>query len=184
MSEEWKDIYGYEGFYQVSNHGRIRSLDRVIIDIIGRRHPIKGQFITPHHNEKGYLTVRLRDGKNNRKNYRVNRIVALHFCSGYKENLIVNHINEKRDDNRAENLEWCTYKQNANHGTFREKLHGRTSRKGLIKGVLQFKNDILIGSYKTVLEASNKTGIKKNLIYSACSGHSKSAAGYKWKYLE
>lgn len=180
MEEIWKDIKGYEGRYQVSNMGRVRSIDRVIVDNIGRPHPFKGVLIKPRLNKKdGYLRVGLRHGKDNRKHYRVNRLVALHFCTGYKDGLDVNHINEIKTDNRAENLEWCTRKQNINHGTWRIKHHGRYPQ----RGIQQFKNDILIGTYKSISEASEKTGVNKLSIYNVCYGYSDEASGYIWKFI-
>ena len=115
MSEEiWKDIKGFEGRYQVSNMGRVRSLDRWSLD--ERPRFIKGMMLKPSLNKgRGYLRVSLSDGHRNYKHYEVHRLVALHFVPGYKEGLVVNHKNEVKTDNRAENLEWCTYQYNLNY---------------------------------------------------------------------
>ena len=112
--EEWKDIKGFEGRYQVSNLGRVRSLDRWT----NHEHPcfLKGRMLNPSMNKgKGYLRVSLSDGSRNYTHYEVHRLVALHFVTGYKEGLVVNHKNEIKTDNRAENLEWCTYQYNLNY---------------------------------------------------------------------
>ena len=114
MSEIWKDIKGFEGRYQVSDLGRVRSLDRWT----NHEHPcfLKGRMLNPSMNKgKGYLRVSLSDGSRNYTHYDVHRLVALHFVPGYKEGLVVNHINEIKTDNRAVNLEWCTYKYNLNY---------------------------------------------------------------------
>lgn len=116
MTEEiWKDVKGFEGKYQVSNMGRVRSLDRYV----NPAHPYlkKGQILslTPNMGKRGYLRVSLSDGNRNYTHYEVHRLVAFHFVDGYKPGLIVNHINEIKTDNRAENLEWCTYKYNLNY---------------------------------------------------------------------
>ena len=115
MSEEiWKDVKGFEGRYQVSNMGRVRSLDR----LIETEHPYirTGELLNPSMNSgRGYLRVSFSDGHRHYKHYEVHRLVALHFVDGYKPGLVVNHINEVKTDNRAENLEWCTYQYNLNY---------------------------------------------------------------------
>lgn len=114
MEEVWKDVQGFEGRYQVSNMGRVRGLDRWSLD--DRPHFVKGRMLKLSINKvKGYLRVSLSDGRRNYKHYEVHRLVALHFVPGYKEGLVVNHINEIKTDNRAENLEWCTYQYNLNY---------------------------------------------------------------------
>lgn len=117
MKEEiWKDIKGFEGKYQVSNLGRVRSLDRITIDKAGRAHHTMGMILKDSLNKgKGYYRVSLSDGHRNYTHYDVHRLVALHFVPGYKEGLVVNHKNEIKTDNRADNLEWCTYQYNLNY---------------------------------------------------------------------
>ena len=113
-NEKWKDIQGFEGRYQISNMGRVRSLDRWT----NHEHPnfLKGRMINPSINKgKGYFRVSLSDGSRNYTHYEVHRLVALHFVPGYKPGLVVNHKNEIKTDNRAVNLEWCTYKYNTNY---------------------------------------------------------------------
>jgi hypothetical protein len=114
MNEIWKDVKGFEGRYQVSNMGRVRSLDRWSLN--ERPHFIKGMMLNPSLNKRsGYLRVSLSDGHRNYKHIEMQRLVALHFVPGYKKGLVVNHINEIKTDNRAENLEWCTYQYNLNY---------------------------------------------------------------------
>jgi hypothetical protein len=112
MEEIWKDIKGFEGRYQVSNMGRVRSLDRTDIDCRGRIRHTKGMVLKDSFNDHGYYRVSLSDGHRNYTHYEVHRLVALHFVPGYKEGLVVNHKNEIKTDNRAENLEWCTQAYN------------------------------------------------------------------------
>ena len=112
--EEWKDVKGFEGRYQISNMGRVRSLDRWTLNECP--HFVKGMMLKPSlNNGHGYLRVAFSDGRRNYKHYEVHRLVALHFVPGYKEGLVVNHKNEIKTDNRAENLEWCTYQYNLNY---------------------------------------------------------------------
>lgn len=114
LTEIWKDVQGFEGRYQVSNMGRVRGLDRWTLD--ERPHFVKGMMLKPSLNKgKGYLRVSLSDGHRKYKHYEVHRLVALHFVPGYKEGLVVNHKNEIKTDNRAENLEWCTFQYNLNY---------------------------------------------------------------------
>ena len=109
MEEIWKDVKGFEGRYQVSNMGRVRSLDRTTIDKVGRVHHTRGMILKDSlNNWRGYYRVSLSDGHRNYTHYEVHRLVALHFVPGYEEGLVVNHKNEIKTDNRAENLEWCT----------------------------------------------------------------------------
>ena len=113
-NEEWKDVKGFEGRYQVSNMGRVRSLDRLIIGKNGNSYIRKGQMLkpSPNNNKKGYLKVSLSDGNRNYTHIEMQRLVALHFCEGYKPGLVVNHKDECVTNNRADNLEWCTYQYN------------------------------------------------------------------------
>ena len=115
MNEVWKDVKGFEGRYQVSSMGRVRSLDRLIVSKVGQTYIKKGQNIKLSPNNNSYLRVSLSDGHRNYTHYEVHRLVALHFVPGYKPGLVVNHKNEIKTDNRAENLEWCTYQYNLNY---------------------------------------------------------------------
>ncbi len=109
--EIWKDILGFEGSYQVSNLGRVRSLDRVIECRNGKIKKLKGRVCAPRPNEKGYLRVCFPD----RKDYYVHRLVAAAFLqkqSGFYE---VNHLDENKANNSASNLEWTDRLGNVRH---------------------------------------------------------------------
>lgn len=110
-NEIWKPVKGYEGFYEVSNLGRVKSLDR--IDSLGRNH--KGIILRPNHNRHGYEYVCLR--KNGNKKFKnIHRIVAEAFIENPSELPQVNHKDEDKTNNRVDNLEWCTAKYNMNYG--------------------------------------------------------------------
>lgn len=116
--EIWKDIKNYEGFYQVSNLGRIRSLDRIIIKKnkygdISEFH-WQGQIMTPCKNESPYYVIHLK--KNNmRKRFYIHRLVAEAFIENIYNKNVVNHIDHNKHNNTVENLEWVTTKENVNH---------------------------------------------------------------------
>ena len=112
-NEVWVAVKGFEGLYEVSDQGRVRSLDRVIVRRDGTSYIKHGQMLTLTPNtKKGYLRVALSKGHKQYKHFEVHRLVALHFVEGYQPGLVVNHKNEIKTDNRAVNLEWCTYQYN------------------------------------------------------------------------
>lgn len=123
MEEVWKDIKGYEGFYQVSNLGRIQSLDRLIdtdIKYVGKRLH-KGRVLLPCINNKGYKTVRLcKYGET--KVFLVHRLVAGAFIPNPNNYPIINHKDENPKNNCVENLEWCTQKYNMNWNDVMKKV--------------------------------------------------------------
>lgn len=114
--EIWKDIEGYEGLYQASNTGFIRSLDRIVIDKNGRSVPYKGKVLSGTDNGRGYLKVALQQGgRETRKVVKVHRIIAQTFIPNPENKPEVNHINCIKTDNRVENLEWNTESENSIH---------------------------------------------------------------------
>ena len=115
MTEEiWRPILGYEGVYEVSSYGRVRSLDRYD----GRNHFIKGRIMKRSYCSNGYLSIDLcLNGKI--KKCLVHRLVALTFIPNPDNLPMVNHLDEDKTNNRVDNLEWCTAKYNINYGTAR-----------------------------------------------------------------
>lgn len=113
MKEVWKDIYGYKGYYQVSNLGRVRSLDREIKYVDGRRYKYKGKILSPGEYRGGYLHVVLT--KNSKGQVcKVHQLVLLAFA-GLRGKREANHLDGDRKNNRLDNLEWATKKQNNAH---------------------------------------------------------------------
>ena len=112
MKEKWKPIVGYEGLYEVSNMGRVRSLDHV--DRLGR--VIKGKLRKEQKSSNGYRQVCLsKNGQH--KIALIHRLVASAFIDNPKRLPEVNHIDENKTNNIASNLEWCTRKYNNQYGT-------------------------------------------------------------------
>lgn len=126
MTEQWRPIEGYEGLYEVSNLGKVRSLDR--IDCTGRR--LKGKILIPLMMKNGYLSVFLcKEGK--AKHFLIHRLVAQAFIlnpEGLKE---INHKDEDKTNNLVDNLEYCDRKYNMNYGTRTERDVQTKIRKGL-----------------------------------------------------
>lgn len=107
--EEWKEIEGYNGEYEVSNLGRVRSLDMIVFG--GRAYyEKKGRVLSPGLASGGYYSVSLKG-----KTYKVCRLVAKAFCEGYKKGLVVNHINGIKTDDFSNNLEWVSSSENNKH---------------------------------------------------------------------
>lgn len=138
MEEIWKDIEGFSGFYQVSNLGRIRSLNHTVVRANGVKHSHVGHIIRPQHYKNGYQFVSITKGST-RKQLSVHRAVLIAF-KGIKPGYEVNHIDENKDNNRLDNLEWVTHQYNCQHGTrnirckehsdFRGKKNPMYGRKG------------------------------------------------------
>ena len=114
MDEEWRDIKGYEGYYQVSNLGRVKSLERVIAHPITGKTKLKGAVLRLSSHSGGYKSIGL-SLNGNVGRYYVHRLVAQAFLSSKENKTEVNHINGIKVDNRAINLEWCTRIENERH---------------------------------------------------------------------
>lgn len=111
MKEIWKDVFGYEGYYEVSNIGNVRSVDRCITKKNGEVQRRKSRIMTQRLNSDGYWVVKLsRDGVS--KTVPVHTLVARAFVDGYFEGAEVNHKDCNRRNNVYTNLEWCTHKEN------------------------------------------------------------------------
>lgn len=162
--EVWKDIAGYEGLYQVSNLGRVKSLGRDVKNHSGQWYfkpeQIKQPSVRKSNGKPGYLAVMLY--KDNRaKNCYVHRLVAEAFIPNPNNKKTVNHKSGDKYDNRTENLEWATYRENNAHA-FNTGLNDSTHRRNRKDNIaiLQYDSDMnLIGMYPSMREAERQTGI-------------------------
>ena len=194
--EEWKDIQGYEGLYQVSNLGNIKNK--------------KGKLLKPFRKGKyGHSLVGLsKDNKSTK--YQVHRIVAIHFIPNPENKPEVCHKDNTLDkngflDNSASNLIWGTHKENCefentrkrqseNHADFTgennpnygNKYSDKNKEKLMKergKQVLQWKDGRVIAFYESLRDAERKTGICWVNIRNVCDGQYKHAGGYEWSYV-
>jgi hypothetical protein len=188
--ELWKDISGYEGYYQISNLGNVRSIDR--FDGV---HDRQGTIIKPNLKPNGYLQVGLRK-HNTRKWFGVHRLVAIHFIENPDNKPQVNHIDGNKLNNTVENLEWVTGKENQRHA----------ARLGLRDNMPKGKNHSNYGKFgensrsaKPVIRLDPKTGetklykakvLAKNegfdvtSISKCCHGKLKTHKGYEWYFAK
>ncbi|HDR4551277.1 NUMOD4 motif-containing HNH endonuclease [Bacillus cereus] len=114
FEELWKPISGYEGIYEVSSLGRVRSLDRVVVDYRGIEKSVGGKILKPGVTNKGYYIVSL-NSVDKRHTLTVHRLVANAFVPNLDNKPQVNHINGIKTDNRICNLEWLTNEENMKH---------------------------------------------------------------------
>lgn len=173
--EIWKPINKYEGIYEVSNLGRIRSLDRIINKANNKRQTIKGSIKKQTLNNKGYLKVTLWNN-NKSETKEVQRIVAESFINNPKNKKQVNHINGIKTDNNVNNLEWCTPREN--------QIHSVNILKNIITGVCKYNNKgECIGIYQSIKEAGEKNNIRPCSISNVVNGRRKTAGGYEWALI-
>ena len=180
INEVWKDIVGYEGLYQVSNLGRIKSLPRQILSGIYYSNVrttdeiIKSTTIS----NAGYELVALY--KNNKeKRFTVHRLVAKTFIPNPDNLPEVNHKDEDKLNNHVGNLEWCTKKYNVNYGTSKQRLSD--ARKKPVEKL--DKDDNVICKYGFVTEVK-KDKFDPSRVIQCCKGRKEYYRGYKWRYAD
>ena len=171
--EEWRNIKGYEGYYQISNFGRVKSLSRDV----GSNRCKKETIMKTSLDKDGYENLVLRkNGK--QRHFRVNRLVAEAFLENPNNYPQVNHKDEDKTNNNVNNLEWCSAKYNVNYGSRTEKA----SKKVIC---------VTTGKiFKSIAEASKYYNLKGNHISACCKGKLKSCGKHPitgeklvWKYL-
>lgn len=174
MKEIWADIPGFEGLYQVSNTGNIKSFRK------STKYGCQPEYILkPNLSTNGYYQVTLYNGSKRQK-FTVHRLVAICFIPNPDNLPQVNHKDENPLNNRSDNLEWCTAAYNNAYGT--AKLRSMLTRSKMVE---QFLPDgQFLARYVCASIAEHITGISKNMIHECCNGSVKSACGYVWRYSE
>lgn len=158
--EIWKEIPGSGGKYQISNYGNGYSLINNV--------QLKGV-----NNGNGYLRVKL-----NERLFYIHRLVAMAFIPNPKGCKEINHKDENKLNNNADNLEWCSHKYNMKFGTRNKRAIDNTK-----KAIIQYTmNNKFVCIHNSIVEAAQKMCISKGNIVSVLKGNRKSAGGYKWKY--
>ena len=176
-NEIWKDIQGYEGLYQISNLGRVRSIDRIVgYRYKGKQRVYKGRILKQM-TRNGYLYVSL-SKENVLKQKNIHRLVANAFLPNPSKLPIINHIDENKKNNMVSNLEWCTGAYNTKYGSGRKK-----QAESQQKVVLQYdRNGNLLNQYPSVTIAALQNGYNLKTVSQCCRGCTKSAYNYIWKY--
>ena len=192
MIEVWKDIIGYEGLYQVSNHGRVKSLYREFWSG-------KGYHILNKYPEKIMKTLINRGGyeyvvlckDSIAKKIKVHRLVAQSFIPNPDNKPQVDHINTIRYDNHVENLRWATKSENGLNPITRKrrstsKMGDKNPIKKIMKKVLQIdiNTNEIIKTWDSAVDAAKAIGVDHSNIYRAIYGQLNTCRGYKWKYKD
>ena len=196
MNDEiWKPVVGWEGFYEVSSIGRVKSVDR-FVKRGGKKMHVKELVLKNTLDSKGYYMVALCDKeRRSMQKARVHRLVAEAFIKNPYDKPHIDHINTIKTDNRVQNLRWVTYKENANNPITLERVrrngHGReVTRKNMETRkkhnkynapmeVFQYTVDgVFVSSFESISEAERITHIKN--IKKVVHGKRYTAGGYKW----
>lgn len=174
VPEVWKPVPGYEGLYEISNMGNVKSLARMKPYRDGfRRFP--GGILKPNKINGGYRLVMLTNS-HTRKGFLVHRLVAESFIENPNCLPQVNHIDGNKENNTVSNLEWCTAKENMLHSV-KNRL-----RSDLKPVVMLTKDGRVVRKFNGVREAARETGIERTNIRFCCNNKHRSAGGYLWRW--
>lgn len=169
LFEEWLPIKGYEDLYQVSNWGRVKSLNY--------NHTRQEQILKPSTTKKGYQRIHFsKDGK--QRMFLVHRLVANAFIPNPNNLPQVNHIDENPSNNHISNLEWCDCKYNCNYGSWIEK-HSKANSKQITQLTLDGE---FIKNWSSIIDVERKLGYHQSNISACCRDKLKTSYGYKWQF--
>ena len=190
--EIWKSVGEYKGVdfsdcYEISNKGRCRAIERLIIRSNGRPQHRKAHLLRVYEDEGGYLRLYLRKGKE-RRMPRVHQLVALLFVDNPdpENKLYVNHLDENKKNNCAENLEWVTMKENNNWGTHLERStkgivdYGKQRRIPIVQLTMDYK---FVRKYDCITEVT-RYGFYEGAVAAVVRGERHKSGGYRWMRLD
>lgn len=180
--EIFRDIEGYEGLYQVSNLGRVKSLEHIKGGKCGSIRPVRERILKTG-KRSGYPSISLcKNGK--KKSLHIHRLVAQAFIPNPDNLPEVNHKDEDKTNNSVTNLEWCTYQYNNNYGTVKERQI--KSHIGLYNNPKQSKPVVCIETgiiYQSMMEIQRQLGYNTGKICECCKGKRKTAYRFHWQYV-
>ena len=180
MEEVWKDVVGFEGIYQISNNGKLRSLDRIVVAKAGWVKREKGMDIkTNTIQNSGYVKVDLhKNGKAYGK--LLHRLVAEAFIENPRNYPQINHKDQNKLNNSADNLEWCTQMYNNHYGDCMERGAETQRRKFYQKDL----DGNVVKIWSGFKKMQRETGYQRKTVYLCCIGKRDSYMGYKWEYAD
>ncbi len=184
--EIWKDIKNYEGYYKVSDRGRVMAMDRFIMHR-GIKSFRAGRLLKPSRPKTGYYGIRLcKCGLVS--SFLIHRLVGRAFILNPNNKKCINHLDGNKINNNVKNLEWATYSENEIHSyNVLGKKHSMKGRYGKDSNrsipVLQIsKDNEFIREFDSISDAAKVIAISPSNISMVCTGKNKTAAGYKWKH--
>lgn len=172
MSEQWKEIAGFEGRYEVSNKGKVRSL---ISAANGRSLLKKDYRILQPGDYRGYKRVSLTSSNGKRKFFMVHRLVLSAFMP-IENNMMVNHIDGNKENNSLENLEWCTCSENMKHA-YRLGLE-KPCVNGLQKHIKAIKGGKVVGTFSSIRELCRTLKLDRRSVQRVINGKYKHTFNY------
>lgn len=182
MNEIWKPVRYYEGLYEISNYGRIKSIERVVADKNGKSKTIHEKYLFQHNNGRGYLFVNLWKDNKSKREY-IHRLVALTFIDNPDNKPQVNHKDEDKQNNYVDNLEWCDCKYNNNYGTHNQRAAESFLNNG--KNCYKVKQFSLegeyIATYRSMREAERLNNLANGSLSAYFKNHCSQWGGYKWE---
>ncbi len=175
MTEIWLPIEGYENLYEVSNLGRVRSLEHTVIRKNGVKLKVPGKILKPGTHRDGYLMVNL--SKNGvRRSFYLHRLVATAFIPNSNNVSQVNHLNENKSNNEVSNLEWCTAKENNNYGTRNKRASEKLQKQVLCVELNQI--------FPSLTDAAKQLHLSVGNLSHVLAGRLKTTGGYHFEFAE